>query len=591
MRYIFLMESEIKFIFLCIFHFLLIYNLNAQNDNNIDIRSVKIGKVKMVGFSLKQSKEIQIEATGAGEKFRSHRNSMMDDPNYMFAYAWIIDAKLRKPVWQMTLSNTKKVKETHFNRKFKGSLFLPAGEYEVYFSALVPDVGFIDDGFFSLGRLFDKIFRQDVWYEEDKRSWYLHIEGVDKVFTEDEIKKHHQNIKDESFISLTNLYNSEYRQIGFELGKEGLFKVYAIGEAFEENSFDYAWISNAATSEKVWETLVEQSEHAGGAIKNRVWNETINLKPGTYWVYYIMDDSHSPHSFNSNPPYDIYFYGITLTGVPGHYDPKSVKVFRAQKVKPFIQLTRLGNDDYVQEAFKVISPMQIRIYAVGEGRRGEMYDYGWISDLESGEKVWEMTYNRTRHAGGADKNRLVDDIITLAAGSYIVHYITDDSHSYQEWNNTPPYNPARWGITVYPADPKYDDDEIHRLKSEDLLEQVITQIVRARDGRLYQERFEVENETKVRVYGIGEGDWDEMYDYGWIENVYTGKKIWEMTYEKTKWAGGTKKNRLVNEIITLPAAKYMLVYSTDNSHSFQSWNDDPPDDPIHYGITLFRMPE
>jgi hypothetical protein len=64
-----------------------------------------------------------------------------------------------------------------------------------------------------------------------------------------------------------------------------------------------------------------------------------------------------------------------------------------------------------------------------------------------------------------------------------------------------------------------------------------------------------------------------------------------MTYDKTRWAGGAKKNRKVNQTITLDAGTYVLVFNTDGSHSFNDWNDDPPEDLVNYGITLYRVSE
>ncbi|MFQ5770315.1 MAG: hypothetical protein ACE5HX_07250, partial [bacterium] len=86
---------------------------------------------------------------------------------------------------------------------------------------------------------------------------------------------------------------------------------------------------------------------------------------------------------------------------------------------------------------------------IGEGTDGRMFDYGWIEDAEQRKVVWEMTYRKTNHAGGAKKNRLFDDTIFLKKGEYIVYYETDDSHSYNDWNSAPPYDPVNWGITVY----------------------------------------------------------------------------------------------------------------------------------------------
>jgi len=563
--------------------------LIAQNNNTIEIPSISVGEIKVAGFSLKSEKNIYIEATGAGGKPENGRISMMDDPDHMFAYAWIINAKTRDLVWRMSLKNTKKVRKSHFNRTFKGNVNLPEGDYEVYYSAVILNFGFIDEGFFSLGKLFNKLFSGEEWYEEDKREWNIRIDDVEKTVDNDAVKKYHKKLKDQSVVSLTDLYDSEFRQEGFELKKRGSFEIYAIGEAYEEKTFDYGWIIDASTSEKVWETLINRSDHAGGAIKNKVWRETITLDPGEYWIYFIMDDSHSPQSLNANPPYDPDFYGITLSGIPGKYDPQSINLLLKQRVVPIVELTKIGDNEYVQEGFILSAPTQIRIYAIGEGRKGEMFDYAWITDLKTGDKVWEMTFNRTRHAGGADKNRLVDEVINLAAGSYIVHYITDDSHSYRNWNNTKPYNPSSWGVTIYPADPKYDSRQIQKLEDGALSEQIIAQIIRVRDGRFYQERFRIKKESLVRIYAIGEGDWDEMYDYGWLENAVTGKKVWEMNYELTDWAGGAKKNRKVDQKIELIPGQYILYYKTDDTHSFFDWNDDPPEDPIHYGITIYEV--
>lgn len=76
-----------------------------------------------------------------------------------------------------------------------------------------------------------------------------------------------------------------------------------------------------------------------------------------------------------------------------------------------------------------------------------MYDYGWIEN-EQGRIIWEMTYRKTSHAGGAKKNRLFNDTVYLEAGTYYVYYETDGSHSYNDWNSTPPDNPELYGITV-----------------------------------------------------------------------------------------------------------------------------------------------
>jgi len=79
-----------------------------------------------------------------------------------------------------------------------------------------------------------------------------------------------------------------------------------------------------------------------------------------------------------------------------------------------------------------------------------------------------------------------------------------------------------------------------------------------------------------------------MYDYGWIENASTGTVVWEMTYSMTFHAGGGRKNRSVNTTLLLEKGDYLLRYRSDDSHSYNDWNVEPPDDPEYWGITLYR---
>ena len=39
----------------------------------------------------------------------------------------------------------------------------------------------------------------------------------------------------------------------------------------------------------------------------------------------------------------------------------------------------------------------------------------------------------------------------LPAGEYVVHYVTDDSHCFGQWNQEAPFEPERWGITIRPG--------------------------------------------------------------------------------------------------------------------------------------------
>ena len=114
-----------------------------------------------------------------------------------------------------------------------------------------------------------------------------------------------------------------------------------------------------------------------------------------------------------------------------------------------IQIDRVGDDENREKEFKLDHDTDVRIYALGEGDRDEMYDYAWIEDFNTGRTVWRMRYRDTRSAGGASKNRLFDGTIRLKSGTYAVFYVSDDSHSFSDWNADPPRDRKSWGITIY----------------------------------------------------------------------------------------------------------------------------------------------
>ena len=113
-----------------------------------------------------------------------------------------------------------------------------------------------------------------------------------------------------------------------------------------------------------------------------------------------------------------------------------------------VRITQVHNDEHRSQRFSVSTSTRVRVYALGEGVGGRMADYGWIEKANSGDVVWEMTYTNTGKAGGHDKNRVFDGEILLEPGTYVVHYVTDYSHSFGSWNARPPLDLRSWGITV-----------------------------------------------------------------------------------------------------------------------------------------------
>jgi CubicO group peptidase (beta-lactamase class C family) len=117
------------------------------------------------------------------------------------------------------------------------------------------------------------------------------------------------------------------------------------------------------------------------------------------------------------------------------------------KLPVIAQIVQVANREDKTAPFNLPTSQDVRIFAVGEGQGGDMFDYGWIED-DKGSRVWEMQAAKTVAAGGANKNRKVDAQITLPAGSYKLRYKSDDSHSFDNWNALPP-DINFWGIAIY----------------------------------------------------------------------------------------------------------------------------------------------
>jgi hypothetical protein len=348
-------------------------------------------------------------------------------------------------------------------------------------------------------------------------------------------------------------------------------------------------------------------------------------------------DAAPQHRWQGVPKLALLAIGLAIVVVPGSFWFASTRARSndapavAEGVPAVAALRRMGDDETESVDFTLRRPTDLRVYALGEGMDGEMYDYGWIVDAKTGRRVWSMEYSETRPAGGADKNRLVDDIISLDPGSYVLQYTTDDSHSYDDWNSDPPRDRDAWGITLtvaegrHPAPPRPPRPErargelaeaiatataeameaarvataeaaratrteiareIRRVRADAA---VVARLTRVGDDEDLREPFTLDDDSAIMIYALGEATGGEMYDYAWIEDAGTGRTVWRMTYEETSHAGGAEKNRVAEEIIRLEKGEYVLRYRSDDSHSFEGWNSAEPRDASHYGVTVFRM--
>jgi len=573
--------------------------LVVAETNIVSLRDFRTEELKSAGISLTGSTTIRLSALGGSED-----EAWMSRSDGMFASAWIIDAATRKPVWEMTVSNSNTVASG--DRKFEGSLTLGPGDYEVYFSA--PTFSYrtwkshvainIDHRRHSLfgNEEDDPWFLKGWWSDDIPKAWEERAAqwGID-LYVDDARESRISSFTPprkagDVIFRASGVDDAEIIRQGLNVRKKTTLRVCCIGEITEgDDPVDFGWIINEENRKPVWEMNWKNTRPGGGASKNRIFEGDLRLDEGRYILYYVTDDSHSPEDWNSFPPYDPYNWGISVSAKPAE-DAENVRLFDYDEIRNVVvAITGVGNDEQRQEGFALKRSASLRIYAFGEKSlsRRELADYGSIMDARTREKVWVMDVDRCHHAGGASKNVSTDEIVTLPAGSYLVTYTTDDSHAYDDWNATPPFDQKNYGITIMLAGENPDRSVLTAY--EDQREKgLIAQIIGVRDGADSRKNFHLDQPARVRVYAIGEGQKRTMYDYGWIESIDKGTTVWEMTYGMTFHAGGARKNRMVSTTILLDKGDYVLRYISDDSHSFGDWNQEPPEDQRYWGISLYR---
>jgi hypothetical protein len=545
-------------------------------------------ELRVTGFELTQDATIEVDALGARPRHSDH----------LSAYGWILDADSREVVWSMDEERTHRNDDNRYLREASATLDLPKGRYELYYWAGTRRSGY-NVNFGNLSR-----FLRGHWDDQD--DWRDSRWDLEDALEECRMTLSSDNLPASSFrtwepdgslpntlLANNKLGDSEHLETGFELTRDTELRVYAVIEFPDDwrHPADHAWIRDARSREVLWQMEWRDTEPAGGAKKNRKIDTTISLPKGKYVLVAGTDDSHSWEEFNAAPPADPMNWGITLLATANTNKGAFKLIDIPERGEPFLDMTRVRDYEFIEKAFRLKKKGTLQVYALGEYSSGdrEFVDYGWIQKADSDEIVWEMTRRNTRHAGGAEKNRQFDGTVELEAGEYVAMYVSDDSHSYRRWNADAPFDRRAWGMTIWPGDDLSSGD-LEAVPMDQLKRNanVILNITRVGDDERLRERFSLDKETRVLVYALGEGTDGRMYDFGYIVNDDTDDVVWEMTYRRSRHAGGARKNRYVSEEITLPPGRYTVYYESDGSHSFPDWNARRPRDPRKWGITISK---
>jgi hypothetical protein len=431
--------------------------LRGEEPRVVALHGFETAEVRQQGFTLPRAMKVHVYARGAGLRRIVHPSG--DNP--LFAYGWILNAATREVVWQMDGSNTKRDWEYRVADQY---LDLSAGSYEAYFA----NHGFGQSILFA--QWTRNIDRRTLLAEGTTRPHgFLVAFGADNASLLRHWREQVGNYGMEIYlpggrsadvstfeaplrwknivVALPATTDNGHWTQAFHVRKAIALHVYAEGEGSGRRMQDYGWITDARTRARVWEMSMDKAQYAGGASKNRRQVETLQLPAGDYEATFVTDDSHSPADWNAAPPCDPGMYGLTLA-VPSDADLPAVSLTKPLTWPVLSELVRVGDDQDRSAAFSLATAQSVRVYAISEGDGEDMADEAWIEDA-AGKHVWTMERVRTHHAGGATKNRLADEIISLPKGAYTLRFKTDDSHAYGHWNSDAPWDPEHYGVTVY----------------------------------------------------------------------------------------------------------------------------------------------
>ncbi len=390
----------------------------------LEFRRIRSGEYRRKALEVREPIRLRVLAVG---EYWAREQSFADG-------AWIEDWGTCELIWKMTLMNTKPAGGAKKNRVFDEEVKLSPGRYRVCYAS--------DDS-----HAFEDWNAQPPY---DADSWGLTLIPTEAI-GEGAVILHGKFPEQNVIAQIRNAGDSEFRRVRFGLSRGTDVCIRAFGEwaRKEDRHVDFGWIEDAATLEKVWSMEFDHGDYAAGEDRNRIVRDKIHLDAGTYFLGYLTDDSHSCTRWHDSPPFDPASWGITLRGVGEDFSMDIVEAADDTEAPSSIILAPLGDGARRRVRFEVKAPTTVKIIALGEGMRGEMYDYGWLLCEDTGEKVWVMRYEDTFHGGGDKKNRRTERVLTLEPGRYALHFRTDDSHSYEDWNAKPPRDPYFWGVTLF----------------------------------------------------------------------------------------------------------------------------------------------
>lgn len=406
-------------------------------------------------------------------------------------------------------------------------------------------------------------------------------------------------------VVFTDVEPEQLKHAAFTLEAPDTFVVTATGSfepaATPPSLAAYGWVLRREDRSVAWVMTAERAVRGRGTLAEAT--DTLHLAPGTYDVYYTSYGNRRgavrgrpfwerftrPESSWRN---DSRKWSLVLRSLTDARDRFALlkgeeQDVRAPRGEGLLWSTAPMQGRRTEEfLFDVQRPANLRIYAVGEIDNRQM-DYGWIENVLTGARVWEMTDANTEPAGGWEVNRRYEGTLALAPAIYRAVFTTDARQSSRGWVGNPPFDPAAWGMSLFASDAA----SARAMASFDPWQarRPLVRLTEAGSGALYIAQFEVRRPVRLIAYGTGEIG-GSPYDYAWIKNNDRDERLWEMTRETSHHAGGDDNNRYEMAFLSFEPGTYSLYYQTDDSHAYDDWHHEKPDHPDRWGVALFPVP-
>jgi len=347
--------------------------------------------------------------------------------------AWMSRLADWSTVWEPDYETTSLAGGAEKNRRFEGEVLLQPGAYLVTAAA---DASHAADAWNTIPPWDPESWGLALWVPDDAK-------GSVQVSSEEALPR--------PVVHIDRVGDDDLQRKVFVVTRRAPVLVRAYGEMSGRRQFaDFAWIERTSDLETVWTMREAESRYCGGASKNRMVEVMVELDPGSYALCYVTDDSHSYGSWNAEPPWEPQAWGASLAEIsldPGR-PGGAVRPGGADDSPVLISLAPMRSDQKKVRRFEIIEAGRVEVIAIGEGEDGDMYDFGWLENEDNGQTVWTMTWRNSEPAGGARKNRKVRTTLDLPKGSYALHFVTDGSHAFGDWNALPPDQPGLWGVTL-----------------------------------------------------------------------------------------------------------------------------------------------